>query len=551
MERVLVVDVNARGSGTRYSTLDVIGVGPRLITSLMRLYNIDTALIPYECLISNPSIVDRYDTIALSFMVSDFDAVRKAISLWRRRRNGLVILGGPGTLDPRIEQLEYDIAIVGEAEIPLTSLLKLYSGFMHFLEAHRSDHIPSIPGIMTKGSPKSSRTLAPWAPRDVLNSVKTSIPDIRNYPFFWASRIYIEVVRGCSNFYRPRFTSSTKCTECNKCRKGPLAQRLTCPLNIPPGCGYCSVPLIHGPPRSRSPDIIEREVHELVELGASRIVLSAPDFLDYGRDLLVHPEPLTDPREPPPNIDYIEKLLYRLTSIDRVREGIVSLSIENVKPCLVNEYVAEVLGRYLKGAVVYIGLESASNELLERIGRPSTVEDAIQAINLLRKHGLRPYVYLMHGLPSETDSDIYRSAQLVDVLDELGVEHIVLYRFRPLPRTAFEGFEPPPPAIARDSTRTLYKRVREFNRSKKELLLGRILRVVVACKHPKKRGYLIAYPLHHGPVVLIRASSSFVGTIVDVRIVNVISDRVIEGKILYVRRRLKVNTNTLCRYTNS
>ncbi len=546
-----MVDVNARGSGTRYSTLDVIGVGPRLITSLMKLYNIDATLIPYECLISNPSIVDRYNAIALSFMVSDFGAVRKAISLWRRRRNGLVILGGPGTLDPRIEQLEYDIAIVGEAEVPLTSLFKLYSGFTHFLEAHSSGNTHTIPGILIKGSPKFSQTLAPWAPRDLLNSVKTSVPDIRNYPFFWASRIYVEVVRGCSNFYRPKFTSSTKCIECSKCRKGPLAQRLACPLNIPPGCGYCSVPLIHGPPRSRNPDVIEREVRELVELGATRIVLSAPDFLDYGRDLLVHPEPLTDPREPPPNIDYIEKLLHRLTSIDRVREGIVSLSIENIKPCLVNEYVAEVLGRYLKGTVVYIGLESASDELLERVGRPSTVEDAIRAIDLLRKHGLRPYVYLMHGLPSETDNDIYRSAKFVDALDKLGVEHIVLYRFRPLPRTAFGEFKPPPPAIARDSTRILYERVRKFNRSRKELLLGKILRVVVACKHPKKRGYLVAYPLHHGPVVLIRASSSFVGTIVDVRIVNVISDRIIEGKILYVRRRLRVNTSILCRDMNS
>ena len=48
--------------------------------------------------------------------------------------------------------------------------------------------------------------------------------------------------------------------------------------------------------------------------GVTRIVLSAPCFLDYGRDLLVEPEPLTDPRSPESNYNEIEKLLTAGTS---------------------------------------------------------------------------------------------------------------------------------------------------------------------------------------------------------------------------------------------
>ena len=527
----------------RYSTLDVIGIGPRIITSLLRSYGIDVTLVPYEHIISEPSLTSQYDVLAVSFMISDLEAVRKLIAMWKKRNGGPILLGGPGTLHPQIDLLNYDMVIIGEAEIPLITILQQYRGIKQFIESYyENKHANLPPGVKVRKCPTTVSTLAPWTPRNIIDRIKTSIPDICNYPFYWASRVYVEVVRGCSNFYRATFTNSVKCLGCGKCRKAPLSQRISCPANIPPGCGYCNVPLLHGPPRSRSPDIIVSEVQELISLGVTRIVLSAPDFLDYGRDLLVAPEPLTDPRDPPPNIDYIERLLDRVTSIDEVREGVVAISIENVKPCLVNEYVAEVLGRYLKGSVVYIGLESGSNELLYRVGRASTVEDALRAIELLKKHGLRPYVYLMHGLPSETDNDIAKTISLIDSLVKLGVEHIVLYRFRPLPRSAFEAFAIPPPAIARKSTYELYIRIKEFNRSKKAELLNKVLRVVIACKHPKRRGYLVAYPLYHGPVVLIRASTRFIGAIADAKIINVISDRLVEGRILYVRRRVRIRS---------
>jgi len=543
VERIIVVDANARGKGARYSTLDVIGIGPRAITSLLRSYGIDVTLIPYEHVTSMPSLTSQYDVLAVSFMISDLEAVRKLIAMWKKRNGGPILLGGPGTLHPQVDRLNYDMAIIGEAEIPLITILQRYRGIKRFIEAcYESRHVDVPPGVKVKKYTVSVPTLAPWTPRNIIDRIKTSIPDICNYPFYWASRVYVEVVRGCSNFYRAMFTDSARCLSCGRCRKGPLSHRISCPANIPPGCGYCSVPLLHGPPRSRNPDVIVSEIQELISLGVTRIVLSAPDFLDYGRDLLVAPEPLTDPRDPPPNVDYIERLLNRIASIDEVREGVVAISIENVKPCLVNEYVAEVLGRYLKGSVVYIGLESGSNELLYRVGRASTVEDAIQAIKLLRKHGLRPYVYLMHGLPSETENDIAKTISLIDSLVKLGVEHIILYRFRPLPRSAFEAFPTPPPAIARKSTYELYTRVKEFNMSRKTELLNKVLRVVIACKHPKKRGYLVAYPLHHGPVVLVRASITFIGAIVDAKITNVINDRLVEGRVLYVRKRVKIKS---------
>ncbi len=534
MVRLLLIDANARMSGKRLTTLDVIGAGPRYVLSVLRRHGIDAVLEPYENVVTSKGLKD-FDVLAVSFMISDVEAVRKLISWWKRRKpDGIVMLGGPGALSPNIlEKLDFDLAIVGECELVVPEIVK--KGV--FEDRSRLDDLIGLKGVAVKLKGKVFwGGLAPWTPREVMEQYMPDTDSVAKYPFYWACRVYVEVVRGCSNFRRAKLYR--ECDLCNICRQGPLDARLRCPRNVAPGCGYCSVPSVHGPPRSRSIESIVSEVEKLLELGVTRIVLSAPDFLDYGRDLLVHPHPLTDPREPPPNIDVIEKLLSKLSALEPVLEGVACISIENVKPCLVNEYVAEVLGKYLKGTVVYIGLESGSDELLDRVGRPCSVSEAIRCIELLKKYGLRPYVYLMHGIPTETDDDVKKTVELVDLLEKIGVERIVLYRFRPLPFSAFEKAELPPPAIAKPSTRELYERVRKFNEARKRELLNRVIRAVIASSYPKKRGYVVAYPLLHGPTIVIRASRNYIGAVVDVKIVKVVSDRLVEGMLLRVRKRI-------------
>jgi hypothetical protein len=118
MEKVLVVDANARGIGRRVSTIDVIGVGPRLVTSLLRNYNIAARLYAYENVIEDPKIMESYDILAISFMISDVPAVKKLINLWNKINGGIVILGGSGALSQAILQsLRFSMAFKGEVEV--------------------------------------------------------------------------------------------------------------------------------------------------------------------------------------------------------------------------------------------------------------------------------------------------------------------------------------------------------------------------------------------------------------------------------------------------
>ena len=538
MERtIIVVDCTARGRGRRYSTLDVIGVGPRKVASFLRSLGYEVELYPIEAVFRNPSILKKFRAAAVSFMVSDLGCVERFVRLWERYSGGPLLLGGPGALKlDFLDRIRFSAAILGEAEIPLLALhrLDLLNELLDRPNAIDKTVLRTVPGLAFREGHRVYMTgIAPWAPRELIDEPLPDIEGLKRYDFYWACRVYVEVVRGCSNFRRPRFDSrGIECIDCGKCMSAVYRERVACPLSIPPGCGYCSVPAIHGPPRSRSVESVAKEIRFLCELGCTRIVLSAPDFLDYGRDALVYPEPLTDPRDPPPNIDAIERLLSEIVKIPQVSEGRATIMVENLKPCLVNEYVAEVLARYLRGSPVYVGLESASDSLLERVGRPCGWNDVVQAIKILRRYGFRVYVYLMHGIPSETPEDVEKTVKAIDILEDLGVERIVLYRFTPLPFTAFERFPRPPPAVEQKHTRKLYDRVKIFNERAKERLVGSILKVVIASRYPKKRGYLVAYPVPHGPTVIVRTSSSNVGRIAYVKVTRVVSDRLVEGEVL-------------------
>ncbi|MEL9940312.1 MAG: radical SAM protein [Ignisphaera sp.] len=537
MERVIVVDANARQKGRRVSTVDVIGVGPRLVTSILKMHGFKASLYAYESILNNKEILKDFDAIAISFMVSDFKAVKKLIDMWRKVNNGIIILGGPGTLSrSMLSSLDFSLALIGESEITLQKLFSMYKSLSEaYYDLSKSK--TTIKGLAIKVDREIiDGGIGEWTPKKFLNVIP-EINDLKNFPFFWASRIYVEVVRGCSNFRRPIQTFDGRyCTRCDLCYKGSLSSRISCPVNIPPGCGYCSVPAIHGPARSRDLFTIVEEVEKLTKAGVSRIVLSAPDFLDFGRDELVE-EPLTDPCNPPPNVYKIEELLSRLSKIRAVAEERATVMVENVKPCLVNDEVADVLGRYLKDTPIYIGLESCSDDLLKKVGRPSTCSEGISAIEKLKKSGLRPYVYLMHGLPFERDEDVLKTVKAIEILRNIGVERIVLYRFSPLPYTAFELAPKPGPAISDPMRKLLYDKVEEFNREQNKKIIGRVIKAIVALKHPKKPGFLIAYPMRHGPVIIVRGGEALVGHRVTVKIHRLLSNRIVFGEIVYVHEK--------------
>lgn len=528
--KVLVIDALARAGGKRYSTFDVVGAGPRVVAGIIKNAGFETDLKAYELVIDQPWLLKKYDIILLSAMSSDKGALSKLLDLIESiNYKGTLIVGGPVSFEykdllSRFQRIDY--VLIGEAEIPLPRFLD---------KINKRESVLSVPAIAFRDENGEIKVTSSqiYTPAEIISKNKPWVEIELSYPNHKIYRYYVEVVRGCSNYHRPliSWVDGLNCIKCCICRKGDLEKRMFCPANIPPGCGFCSVPHMFGPARSRSIYSIVDEIKELIHHGAKRIVLSAPDFLDYGRDLLVKPKPLTDPCYPEPNIELIEDLLSSIFDIDEVRNRTVRIFIENIKACLVTEEAARVLGKYFSGTAIHIGLETGDSKYNSQIlGKPISVEHVFKAIKLLKAGGLRPYIYLMYGLPF-ADENVYRKTlHVIDQLSGMGVEKITLYKFVPLPGTAFQDLKPD---ISRYNQiiSLMKKKVNKHNLYSKRSLIGKKIRVLLLYSHGKYYGY----PVEHGPTVFIKglASPKFSGCEALVEIYD-IAPRFVWGRFVRI-----------------
>lgn len=528
---ILVVDSLARAGGSRYSTFDVAGAGPRIVAGLVEERGFNVKLEAYELAVKRR--FDNTRLLLISAMSSDILAVYRFINrAIKRGFRGVVLLGGPigaGYRDilSRFETINY--VVVGEGEIPIEKILDSLDALIDKDE----NVLRKIPALAYRSSSGNIVLTSPpvHTPVDKLSKLKPWVRVNESYPYYRAVRFYVEVVRGCSNFRRPLVKSrELGCVDCGNCLSVDLETRLKCPSNIPPGCGFCSVPYLFGSSRSRSVESIVKEIMGLISHGAERIVLSAPDFLDYGREKLVEPYPLTDPCTPGANVDAIEELLNAVFSIEEVERGSVTIMVENVKSCLVNEEIAKTLSRFFRGTTIHIGAETGDDWFNEYVlGKPIGSRHVVRAVKLLKEAGLRPYVYIMHSLPFENIRVYKNTIRLVKQLATLGVEKITLYKFRPIPGSAFENME----VEARYSREIhrLKRLVSRINRDGKRMFLKNTIEVYVVKNH---RG-CYGYPVKHGPVVVIRdkCRESYESYKALVEITGV-SERVVYGEVLKI-----------------
>ena len=532
---VLFVDCLGSVRGARPATLDVVGAGPRSIAGILEHLGCRVVLTTPRRALRMRERMGDFDILMLSAMTPDLPGAWRVAHKWRELNKGPILLGGPACSDPvrAVERTGCDIGVVGEGE---WTVEELWSSGLKDGALPGDETLSEIRGIAFRSEDGSAcfTGLRPASTRAELNELPLpSARAVRGYPFYWACRIYVEVLRGCSNYYRTEMAlpDGRACTGCGSCRSGPLRARYYCPESIPPGCGYCSVPSLFGPSRSRSTEKIVEEIRSLIRQGVRRIVLSASDILDYGRDLLVEPEPLTDPREPPANLKALEELFRSVCSLPEVKKGDVVVMLENVKPCLVDEDVADLLGRYFEGTTINIGVETGSEEHARKLGRPSSPKEAIRAIRLLKKAGLRPQAYFIHGLPGQDEETVELTLRAMEEAVKAGAERIIMYRFRSLPMSAFGDFPSGPPATKDPLSHKLVEKAKALNEALKARWKGKRVDVVVACRYPGREGYLVAYPMRHGPVVLLRGSEGLIGAVLEVRITDIISDRMVLGQI--------------------
>jgi hypothetical protein len=119
------------------------------------------------------------------------------------------------------------------------------------------------------------------------------------------------------------------------------------------------------------------------------------------------------------------------------------LSVATRPDCL-DEEKARLLASYKERGLevwVELGLQSANDPTLERIGRGHTAEDFRRAYMLLKRRGIRVGVHLIFGLPGESFADIMRTVAFVADLSPDGVKlhNLLIHRDSPLGRQVLMG----------------------------------------------------------------------------------------------------------------
>lgn len=523
--RILIVDALSAGSGQRSSSRDSIGCGPRTIAGVFEKHNLDCRIHRVEDVLAKRGLVRRFDHMAISAMTMDWVATQKMVRMWRQSRpKSKVIIGGPIAAEPTrvLEDIKPDIVVIGEGEATLDDLLR--KGLLNS-DAPLSD----VPGtaFIKSGKPFVTESRQSLSSREFSEDYSPSTVRIVDYPAYQASKVYVEILRGCSNFRRTvlPLPDGRECTDCDNCYSEDANERMDCPETIPPGCGFCSVPGTWGPPRSRSTESIVKEVRELVDLGVHRVVLEAPGFLDYMRS----EEPLTDPCNPPANLDAIKELLAQLNSIHQVEDGSVHIAIENMKACLFTEEVAKVLTESMISSSPNIGLETGSDYHMQQIGKCGNSGDVLRAVNVAKEFGMKPFVYLIYGLPGENEETTEQSVKLMREASEAGAERIILYGFRALPGSAFADF---PESSTKDKHGIrLRKEAEKINLKKKERYVGTIVRGIAAEPSRTHHGFTMVYPLEEGPLMTVQGGYSS-GTLLFVRIKDVLSSGLVAGEVV-------------------
>jgi ribosomal protein S12 methylthiotransferase len=177
-------------------------------------------------------------------------------------------------------------------------------------------------------------------------------------------------------------------------------------------CGFCSIPLIKGPQRSKLLKEVIREARELEAAGVREINLIAQDTTAYGRD-----HGLDDALP-----DLIETLTRNLSNLlwlrilyaypQRVSPRLVALMAENNRIC-----------HYLD-----IPLQHGDPDVLQRMRRPPDIDRTLRLIETLRQE--MPDIALRStfivGYPGETEREY---ANLLAFMREIRFDNVGIFTY--------------------------------------------------------------------------------------------------------------------------
>lgn len=166
-------------------------------------------------------------------------------------------------------------------------------------------------------------------------------------------------------------------------------------------CTYCIVPYVRGRERSRRPENIIKEVRELVSYGYKEIMLLGQNVNSYG-------------------VDFEEDINFcgLLEQINEIEGEFIIRFLSSHPKDASKKLIDTILKCEKVGNHLHLPVQSASNEILEKMNRKYTVEKYIETINYARDKNpdFSFTTDIIIGFPNESDEDFEKTLELMKLV---------------------------------------------------------------------------------------------------------------------------------------
>lgn len=266
-------------------------------------------------------------------------------------------------------------------------------------------------------------------------------------------------------------------------------------------CTYCIVPFTRGKQRSRNHEDILSEVRTLKEQGYLEVTLLGQNVNAYGKDLNV-------------NYDMADLLE------DTAKIGIERIRFVTSHPWDFNDKMIDVISKYPNiMPYIHLPLQSGSDNILRKMGRRYTKEEYLTLYNKLREKIPNGSITtdIIVGFPNETDEDFMET---LDVVNKCKYDGAFTFIFSPRENTKAASLED---SISLETKeKRLYELnelVNKYSKENNDKYLNQTVKVLLegySDKENKLMGYTETMKL-----VNVKADPSYIGKIVDVKIIDV------------------------------
>ncbi len=202
-------------------------------------------------------------------------------------------------------------------------------------------------------------------------------------------------------------------------------------------CAFCLTTIARGKSKSANKESIIQYIQKLEELNVKEIVLTGVQLGSWGKDFL----------QKKSLFQLIEQILKK-TNIPRIR-------LSSIEPWDVNENLIGLFNEQRICPHLHIPVQSASNEVLKAMRRPSTKEKLFELFDMVHNKapGVAVTTDIIVGFPDESENYFLQTIQFIK---EAGLTGGHVFSFSPMPGTiAATITEQIAPTIVKDRNKTV------------------------------------------------------------------------------------------------